>query len=140
MTTAAVTMSHAEKSALWRQRLFEAEAGMTRYLTEHHHGRDLADWIRVRSEVFSALPEPGDEDPTGWQRVFFRAQAQLERFLVSRYGHGELKSWADANAEVHRYVEPDHGRGALDPVLRIARQAELYASHYQVLAEESHSA
>ncbi|WP_212911274.1 hypothetical protein [Streptomyces sp. TS71-3] len=125
-------MSRAERSALWQRRLFEAEAGLTRYLTEQHGGRDLAGWIAVRGELFSGLPE-SDSEPAAWQRVFFRAQALMERFLISRYGHGELRAWAEANAQVHRYVEPDHGQGALDPVLRIARQAELYASEYRLL-------
>lgn len=127
-----VAMSHAERCALWKQRLFEAEAGLTRYLTEQRGGRDLADWITVRGQLFSGLPADGDEKPAAWQRVFFRAQALMERFLVSRYGHGELRAWAEANAQVHRHVEPDTGQGALGPVLRVARQAELYGSRYQV--------
>ncbi|MEV0597824.1 hypothetical protein AB0I82_00775 [Streptomyces sp. NPDC050315] len=132
-----VAMSHAERCALWKQRLFEAEAGLTRYLTEQHGGRDLADWITVRGELFSGLPGPGEEDPERWQRVFFRAQALMERFLVSRYGHASLQAWAAANAQVHRYVEPDRGQGALGPVLRIARQAELYASRYRVVRTDA---
>ncbi|MFI6999094.1 hypothetical protein [Nocardia sp. NPDC050175] len=125
-----VTMSQIERSALWKQRVFEAAAGMTRYLTEHHGGRDHGDWLRLCAQMFADLPD--DADSAGWQRIFFRAQALMERFLVTRYGHGELKGWADANAEVHRYVERDNGNGALDPALRIARQAELYSSEYRV--------
>ncbi|MEV0008540.1 hypothetical protein [Streptomyces sp. NPDC047973] len=126
-------MSPAERAALWRQRLFEAEAGLTRYLTETRGGHDIDDWIAVRAEIYEGLPGPsGAAAAEEWQRVFFRAQALMERFLVSRYGHGELAAWARAGGEVHRHVEPDHGRGALDPVLRIARQAELYGSRYEV--------
>ncbi|MEU9319924.1 hypothetical protein [Streptomyces sp. NPDC048295] len=133
-------MSPSERAALWRQRLFEAEAGLTRYLTEARGGQDIDDWIAVRSEIFADLPgrdadadtDAGTDD---WQRVFFRAQALMERFLVSRYGHGELAAWARAGAEVHRYVEAGHGRGALDPVLRVARQAELYGSRYRVVED-----
>ncbi len=55
----------------------------------------------------------------------------MERFLVARYGEHALAAWAQAIAEVHRDVEPDHGRGAADPVHRIARQAELYGSDYE---------
>ncbi|MFF0739939.1 hypothetical protein ACFYVL_06005 [Streptomyces sp. NPDC004111] len=130
-------MSPSERAALWRQRLFEAEAGLTRYLTETRGGRDIDDWISVRSEIFHELPTQDAESasPEAWQRVFFRAQALMERFLVSRYGHGELAAWARAGAEVHRWVEPEHGHGALDPVLRIARQAELYGSRYRILAD-----
>ncbi|MFB7955592.1 hypothetical protein [Streptomyces sp. NPDC056045] len=140
-------MSSSERAALWRQRLFEAEAGLTRYLTETRGGQDIDGWIAVRSEIFADLPGRGTDtgpdsgaragaDLAGdWQRVFFRAQALMERFLVSRYGHGELAAWARAGAEVHRYVEPGHGRGALDPVLRVARQAELYGSRYRVVED-----
>lgn len=128
--TYSTDMSPTERAALWRQRLFEAEAGMTRYLTETHGGQDIDGWIAVRSEIFRDLPTGAA--PQEWQRVFFRAQALMERFLVSRHGHGELAAWARAGAEVHRRVEPEHGRGALDPVLRIARQAELYGSRYRV--------
>ncbi|MFD6157277.1 hypothetical protein ACFWF7_21670 [Nocardia sp. NPDC060256] len=112
--------------------MFEAEAGMTRYITECQRGRDHGDWIRLCAQVFADLPD-NDEDPAGWQRVFFRALALMEGFLVSHYGHGELEAWAEANAEVHRHVEPDHGNGALGPVRRIASQAELYSSAYRVL-------
>lgn len=132
MVRHSVMMSGAERSALWRQRMFEAEAGMTRYLTERHRGRDHGAWIRVRGQMFADLPGD-DDDPAGWQSVFFRAMALMERFLVSRYGHGELRAWAEANAEIHRYVEPDRGNGALDPLVRIARQAELYSSDYRLL-------
>ncbi|MFJ6015899.1 hypothetical protein [Streptomyces sp. NPDC092952] len=126
-------MTPSERAALWRQRLFEAEAGLTRYLTETRGGQDIDDWIVVRSEIFADLPGTGTgAGADAWQRVFFRAQALMERFLVSRYGHGELAAWARAGAEVHRYVEPGQGRGALDPVLRVARQAELYGSRYRV--------
>ncbi|MFD7495185.1 hypothetical protein ACFV8T_22640 [Streptomyces sp. NPDC059832] len=129
-------MSPSERAALWRQRLFEAEAGLTRYLTETRGGQDIDDWIAVRSEIFADLPGRGAEaDADDWQRVFFRAQALMERFLVSRYGHGELAAWARAGAEVHRYVEAGHGRGALDPILRVARQAELYGSRYRVVED-----
>lgn len=125
-------MNGAEKSALWRRRLFEAESGLTRYLIDRHGDADPAAWFRVRSEIFAELPPPGDEEPQAWQRVFFRAQALMERFLVSRYGHGELRNWAAANADVHRSVEPDTDLGAFGPVLRIARQAELYGSRYEL--------
>jgi hypothetical protein len=127
-------MSRAERAELWRRRLFEAEIGLTRHLVLDRAGRDLEEWSRVRGEVFADLPERGQDDPEGWQRVFFRAQALMERLLVGRYGHPALADWARRNAEVHRHLEPDEGHGALGPVLRIARQAELYGSRYRVTA------
>lgn len=132
------SMPDRERAALWRQRLHEAEAGLTRYLASQAGtdagGADerLADWIALQAEIFADLPDPVTGAATAWQRVFFRGQALMERFLVSRFGEDVLADWARANAQVHRLVEPDHGRGAADPIHRIARQAELYGSDYEV--------
>ncbi|MFE9674484.1 hypothetical protein ACFYO5_10215 [Streptomyces sp. NPDC006259] len=124
------TMPEAERSALWRQRLHEAESGLTRLLAAGDH-TPLSDWFALQSEIFADLPDAATGGPRDWQRVFFRGQALMERFLVSRYGEEALSAWTRAIAEVHRDVEPDHGRGAADPVHRIARQAELYGSDYE---------
>ncbi|MFJ2863216.1 hypothetical protein [Kitasatospora sp. NPDC087314] len=123
-------MADAERSALWRQRLHEAEAGLTRYLVSRGNELHLTDWFVLQSELFADLPGP-DAPAVEWQRVFFRGQALMERFLVLRYGEEVLGDWARSNAEVHREVEPDRGRGAADPIHRIARQAELYGSDYE---------
>ncbi|MEV7773493.1 hypothetical protein [Kitasatospora sp. NPDC086791] len=123
-------MPDAERSALWRQRLHEAEAGLTRYLVSRGDELHLTDWFVLQSELFADLPEQ-DAPAVEWQRVFFRGQALMERFLVLRHGEEVLGDWARSNAEVHRDVEPDHGRGAADPIHRIARQAELYGSDYE---------
>lgn len=125
------SMPEAERSALWRQRLHEAESGLTRLLAGRHNPTHLADWFALQSEIFADLPDRTTGGSADWQRVFFRGQALMERFLVSRYGEQALNAWARAIAEVHRDVEPDHGRGAADPVHRIARQAELYGSDYE---------
>ncbi|MEU1281565.1 hypothetical protein [Streptomyces sp. NPDC005805] len=124
-------MPETERSALWRQRLHEAEAGLTRLLAAQDDDVPLTEWFALQSEIFADLPDPAAGTATDWQRVFFRGQALMERFLVARYGEESLVQWARANAEVHRDVEPDHGRGAADPVHRIARQAELYGSDYE---------
>ncbi|GJF27930.1 hypothetical protein KNE206_06300 [Kitasatospora sp. NE20-6] len=124
------TMPDAERSALWRRRLHEAEAGLTRYLVTRGDELHLTDWFALQSEIFADLPEP-TAPSAAWQRVFFRGQALMERFLVARYGEEVLPAWAASNAEVHRDVEPDHGGGAADPIRRIARQAELYGSDYE---------
>ncbi|WAL74854.1 hypothetical protein OU787_27120 [Kitasatospora sp. YST-16] len=124
------SMSEADRSALWRQRLHEAEAGLTRYLVSLDDQPQLAEWFALQGEIFADLPE--ESAPSAqWQRLFFRGQALMERFLVRRYGEQVLEAWAASNAEVHRTVEPDHGRGAADPIHRIARQAELYGSEYE---------
>ncbi|MFF3504718.1 hypothetical protein [Streptomyces sp. NPDC003247] len=124
-------MPEAERSALWRQRLHEAESGLTRLLAAWHDTTHLSDWFALQAEIFADLPDPTAGGSADWQRVFFRGQALMERFLVSRHGERALAAWADAIAAVHRDVEPDHGRGAADPVHRIARQAELYGSDYE---------
>lgn len=123
-------MPPTERSALWRQRLHEAEAGLTRYLVSRGDEVRLTEWFALQAEIFADLPEDG-AGPEAWQRIFFRGQALMERFLVHRYGETVLADWARSNAEVHREVEPDHGRGAADTVHRIARQAELYGSEYE---------
>lgn len=124
------SMTGPERSALWRQRLHEAEAGLTRFLVSLGDDVKLTEWFALQAELFTDLPEP-KASPQDWQRVFFRGQALMERFLVDNYGEDILTEWARANAEVHRHVEPDHGRGAADPIHRIARQAELYGSDYE---------
>ena len=130
-------MSDADRSALWRQRLHEAEAGLTRLLVARSdNGVELTDWFALKAEIFADLPDSLTAPPAAWQRIFFRGQALMERFLVSRYGEQSLADWARANAEVHRVVEPDHGRGAADPIHRIARQAELYSSDYELGSDD----
>ncbi|MFE4831296.1 hypothetical protein [Streptomyces sp. NPDC056672] len=125
------SMPDAERSALWRQRLHEAEAGLTGLLASLGDEVHLTDWFALQAELFADLPDARTAPAAEWQRVFFRGQALMERFLVARYGEAILADWARANAGVHRQVEPDHGRGAGDPVHRIARQAELYGSDYE---------
>jgi hypothetical protein len=126
------TMTQTEQADLWQQRLFETEAGLTRYLAAHGSAADMAAWIRVRGEIFADLPA-NSADVAGWQRVFFRAQALMERFVVGRFGHGELGAWTAAIARVYRLVEPDRGGGAADPLRRLARQAQLYGSEFEEL-------
>jgi hypothetical protein len=125
-------MPDAERAALWRQRLHEAEAGLTRFLVARGGEADLDVWFGLQAELFADLPLSSPDTPSEWQRVFFRGQALMERFLISRYGEEVLAEWAASIAEVHRTVEPDHGRGAADPIRRIARQAELYGSEYEL--------
>ncbi|WP_326595818.1 hypothetical protein [Streptomyces sp. NBC_01803] len=133
------SMPDTERSALWRQRLHEAEAGLTRYLVSLGDEVRLTAWFALQAELFADLPAP-DAPPYAWQRIFFRGQALMERFLVDRYGEQVLADWARANAEVHREVETDHGRGAADPIHRIARQAELYGSDYEFDDDDQPSA
>lgn len=131
-----VPLSDGERAALWRQRLFEAEAGMTRLLAAHAHAELIAGWIRTRSELFAGLPDEVHGDATGWQGVFFRAQALMERFLVRHLGHDALRDWAASNSEVYALVERAGAPDARAPITRLAKQAELYGSRYSVEADE----
>lgn len=137
-----IRMTDDERAALWRQRLFEAEAGMTRLLAGRAR-EDLIDrWIRTRSALFADLPggEEGGGDALAWQAIFFRAQALMERYLVTHFGHDALGDWALANAEVYALVEGDRGGGASDPITRLARQAELYGSRYALSTGDTEAA
>jgi hypothetical protein len=135
-TAERVRLSDAERAALWRQRLFEAEAGMTRLLAAHAHADLIAGWIRTRSEMFSGLPDEVHGDATGWQGIFFRAQALMERFLIAHRGHDALRDWAASNSEVYALVEGERNGGAADPITRLAKQAELYGSRYALSADD----
>jgi hypothetical protein len=125
-------MTAPDRAALWRQRLVEAEAGMTDFLVSRHARTDLVDWLYEQSELLADLPDRASSVPEEWQRVFFRAQALMERFIVTRHGEGELAEWAAANSRVFGRLEPTYTGGPADVVNRIARQAELYSSVYDV--------
>jgi hypothetical protein len=125
-----VEMDDGERAALWRRRLFEAEAGMTRLLAAHADQDVISAWIRTRSEMFGGLPDEVGGGARDWQAIFFRAQALMERFLVARLGHDALRDWAEKNSEVYALVEGGGSNDARDPLTRLAKQAELYGSRY----------
>jgi hypothetical protein len=58
-----VRMTEHEESALWRQRFFEAQAGMEQYLTETYGGQEIARWLPVKAEILKGLDVPGGESP-----------------------------------------------------------------------------
>ena len=123
-------MDDGERAALWRRRLFEAEAGMTRLLAAHADQELISAWIRTRSEMFGGLPDEVGGGARDWQAIFFRAQALMERFLVARLGHDALRDWAEENSEVYALVEGGGAPDARAPLARLAKQAELYGSRY----------
>lgn len=134
--TPAWEMTEQDRARLWQQRLFEAEAGMTNYLTHQGTGEHISEWIQIRSIIFGSIPTLPDSDVKLWQQTFFRGQALIERLLVTNYGEESLAAWAQENAKIHALAEPDRGRGATDVIDRIARQTELYASSYTVTAAQ----
>ncbi|WP_146002576.1 hypothetical protein [Telmatospirillum siberiense] len=132
-----INMTTEEHAALWRRRLFEAEAGMTNYLLNAHGERHLAAWMDVRSKIFHELPSATNGSADEWKSVFFRAQALLERFLVGLFGHEAMTDWARSNAEVLRLLDEEGGQGPVPAVRRIAQQAELYDSTYTITERSS---
>jgi hypothetical protein len=127
-------MSLAEEGALWRQRFFEAQVGMERYLIETYGQEAIATWIPVRALILSQLDasSPALDDVKAWQERFFRTQALLEKYLVEHHGLEDLQRWTDAIGQVFRQVEPDRGGGAADVAIRFAKQAHLYGSQYEI--------
>ena len=87
--TPAWEMTEQDRARLWQQRLFEAEAGMTNYLTHQGTGEHISEWIQIRSIIFGSIPTLPDSDVKLWQQTFFRGQALIERLLVTNYGECE---------------------------------------------------
>ncbi|MBG7109789.1 hypothetical protein ACXR8V_23210 [Pseudomonas aeruginosa] len=131
----AVERDPAAQATLWRQRVFEVHAAMSAYLAERHRREDLGDWVATSARIFANLPATDDLRAEAWQAVFFRAQALIEQFIVARPADYRLDDWARATARIYRALEPA-GRG--DPASaadRLARQAALYGSRFEVQAE-----
>ncbi|WP_128621768.1 alpha/beta fold hydrolase [Pseudomonas aeruginosa] len=131
----AVERDPAAQATLWRQRVFEVHAAMSAYVAERHRREDLGDWVATSARIFADLPATDDLRAEAWQAVFFRAQALIEQFIVARPADYRLDDWARATARIYRALEPA-GRG--DPASaadRLARQAALYGSRFEVQAE-----
>lgn len=128
----AVERDPAAQATLWRQRVFEVHAAMSAYVAERHRREDLGDWVATSARIFADLPATDDLRAEAWQAVFFRAQALIEQFIVARPADYRLDDWARATARIYRALEPA-GRG--DPASaadRLARQAALYGSRFEV--------
>ncbi len=90
--------------------------------------------MATSARIFADLPATDDLRAEAWQAVFFRAQALIEQFIVARPADYRLDDWARATARIYRALEPA-GRG--DPASaadRLARQAALYGSRFEVQA------
>lgn len=133
-TPAYVRMSPAEEGALWRQRFFEAQVGMERYLVEAYGHEAIETWVPVRAQILRQLDEsaPDLDDVAAWKERFFRTQALLEKYLVEHHGLADMQRWTDAIGQVFKSVEPDRGGGAADVAIRFAKQAHLYGSAYEI--------
>ncbi|GAA1094363.1 hypothetical protein [Nocardiopsis composta] len=116
----------AQRARLWRRRLFEAEAGLTRFVAETRAGSHLNELLKVKREIFESLPAAAGEDQ--WKSAFFRAQALMEKYVVGHFGHGALKAWAASNSAVYDAIDAEPRHDALVPLERLAGQAALYES------------
>ena len=129
-----LTMSTVEERDLWRQRFFEAQAGMERYLLETYGLDEMSRWMPVRAAILKDLAGEVEtaEDIQTWKERFFRAQARLEKYVADHHGLEDLDRWTAATGQVFKLTEPDRGGGAADFARRLARQAHLYRSDYEI--------
>jgi hypothetical protein len=129
-----IDMSSKEERALWRQRFFEAQAGMEKYLVEKYGQNEISRWLPVKAEILKDLDDVAAEkkDVAFWKDRFFRTQALLEKYVVGNHGIEDLVPWTDAIGQVFKFTEPNRGGGAGDFALRLAKQAHCYDSDYEI--------
>jgi hypothetical protein len=127
-------MSVEQESELWRQRYFEAQAGMERFLAERYGNQEIARWLSVRSEILDGLNrgQPPMQEVGSWKSRFFRAQALLEKYLAEHHSLEDIDGWTKAIGEVFKHTEPDRGGGAGDLAIRLAKQAQCYGSEFEI--------
>ncbi|MFI1018369.1 hypothetical protein [Streptomyces sp. NPDC020965] len=116
----------ARRTALWKRRLFEAEAGLTRFLVEARAGVHMQELLQVKQAIFESLPE--GEEEQDWKAAFFRGQALMEQFVVAHFGHDDLSAWAESNSTIYAAVDPGPKHDAVVPLERLNAQADLYDS------------
>jgi hypothetical protein len=133
-TNQRLDMSAREESALWRQRYFEAQAGMEKYLVETYGQAEISRWLPVRAQILSDLDalQADEDDVQSWKSRFFRTQARLEKYVADNHGLEDLDAWTTAIGQVFKFTEPDRGGGAGDFAARLARQAHCYQSDYAI--------
>lgn len=134
ITKQRLEMSAREESALWRQRFFEAQAGMEKYLVEKYGQAEIGRWLPVRAKILGDLDEreTDEEDVQSWKARFFRTQARLEKYVADNHGLEDLDPWTTAIAQIFKFTEPDRGGGAGDFAARLAKQAHCYNSDYEI--------
>ncbi|MFD5555601.1 hypothetical protein ACFWIA_17380 [Streptomyces sp. NPDC127068] len=120
------TPPDAARTALWKRRLFEGEAGLTRFVVEARAGLHMQDLLRVKHAIFEGLPEGEGEEE--WKAAFFRGQALMEKFVVGHFGLDDLASWAASNSTIYAAVDPAPKHDAVVPLERLNAQADLYGS------------
>lgn len=129
-----IQMSEQEKCSLWRQRFFEAQAGMERYLAEKYGSEEIPRWLPVRAEILEGLNHISSSwDALFWKKRFFKTQALLEKYLADNHDLGDMEGWTRAIGEIFKHTEPDKGGGTGDMALRLAKQAHCYGSQYEIV-------
>lgn len=111
---------------LWRRRLFEAEAGLTRFVAETRAGAQMEALLRTKQALFEELPDHDDE--AAWKAAFFRGQALMEHFVVTHFGLDQLAAWAATNSQIYAATDAEPKHDATVPLQRLEDQAALYES------------
>ncbi|MEV0334368.1 hypothetical protein [Nocardia sp. NPDC050717] len=119
---------------LWRRRLFEAEAGLTKFVVDSQGGKHLDRLIEVKHEIYGAIPQSGPAAESEWKSAFFRAQAAMERFVVRNFGHEKLGAWAETNGTIYGAIDDEGRNDAVTPLRRLESQAALYGSKMRWLS------
>lgn len=129
-----ISMSKQEESALWRQRYFEAQAGMERFLAEKYGCDEIEKWLPVKAQILDGLNGglPDMDDVRSWKERFFKTQALLEKYLDDHHCLDDMEGWTAATSQVFKHTEPNRGGGAADLALRLARQAYCYGSDFEI--------
>jgi hypothetical protein len=136
-----VEMTEIDKIDLWRQRLFEVEAGMTIFVTRQGSGPHISKWLAAKARIFANFPAEDCADVATWQGAFFRAQALCEQFISGNFGERAMARWVLANASVYQAIDADRGlEPPPDAIRRVARQAALYGSDYEIVEESASGA
>lgn len=128
---APIPLNESQQAQLWSQRLFEAEAGLNKFIVEQKGGKFFYVWLQVKKEIFMNVPVMPKADL--WKGAFFYAQALMEKFVINQFGYEALEQWAKANAVVHGLVERPRAPGVLGPLERFRQQLELYGSSIELL-------
>lgn len=122
-------------SQLWRRRLFEAEAGLTRFVAETRAGARMEELLKTKKAIFEQLPDQDDEGE--WKAAFFRGQALMERFVVLHFGLEQLAAWAASNSSVYAATDAKPKHDATVPLQRLDDQATLYGSQKEWIEHQS---
>lgn len=107
---------------------------MTNYIVKSHGDCYLNEWMNTRFKIFSGLSSLGDHDELAWKKAFFHCQALIEKFIISLFGEESMTDWAIESAKIYAMTNTDEDSSE-SPIKRIASQASLYGSQYEIIRE-----